>query len=153
MLNVPTAEQAPGVTASMRSRWARIHRSTKDTTIYSIKSNAKLKKKKSLASGYLSHSTFSTPPPFSTCLHPPHAMNRSPMNLMQIACAQQCTPSSGKILGLKSTSWDVSCQAFVCASKGAFSFLKDAKIAGVHSLGCVSLQQHCSLGCFCLNAD
>ena len=70
MLNMPTAEQAPGVTTSMLEQMGMYSQEHKryNSPFHGIKCKTK---KKSLASGYLSHSTFTTPPPFSTCLDPP----------------------------------------------------------------------------------
>lgn len=70
MLNMPTAERTPEVTKSMLEQMGTYSQEHKryNSLFHQIKRKIT---KKSLASGYLSHSTFPAPPPFSTCLDPP----------------------------------------------------------------------------------
>lgn len=55
--------------------------------------------KKSLASGYLLHSTFTTPPPFSTCLDPPpgHEWELSELNANNPAQQSSPTPALTRV--------------------------------------------------------
>lgn len=148
MENFSCAAQAPGVTTSMLEQMGMYSQQHKryNSLFHQIK--CKIIKKKSLASGYLSHSTFTTPPPFSTCLDPPPCDEWK--HYEPHANSQLTTMQTHLQLNTWVKEHQLGCVLLCICSclKRSFSFQKDAKVAGVHSLDSVSLLWHWSLDCF-----
>lgn len=111
VLNVPRAERAPGEPSNTLEQMGTHSQQHKGHNSPFHHTKCKIQKK-SLASGYLPHSTFTTPPPFSTCLDPPprHEQGLSEHNADNPA--QQSSPTPAEHPGQR-TPAGMCCLAFL----------------------------------------